>query len=174
MSDPENKMLPPAWTPGLIEQAIDRSQRRTLRDIILEVINESTGTRSNQFIVDVMSYIRDNNLEINTQNLVEEIDACINDGLIMEIDYTVPESNWRIRSLLLPKDSQLINITNHGKDGRIFLSITAEHFRMLQKWEANNTSIPIELIAALSAAVKRVADVLATRDLPNDGVKGIV
>jgi hypothetical protein len=155
------------------ELKADLQRKRPLREIILEVLSESTGVRSNQFVVDVISYIRDNGIDCSTENLVVEIDACINDGLIMEIDYVVPASNWRIRSLLLPKDSQIIHIANHGATSNtIFLPIHVKHFNMLREWQEHNivNKYP-ELVPALCVAAQKFVDTMASRNLANEEEK---
>ena len=80
-----------------------------LKEWIRDYVNEAGPIKGTELI----SRIPDEffNKEIN---FVQVLDECVNEGLIMEVEYVVPRAHYRTKSLYFPINSE-INIKDVRK-----------------------------------------------------------
>jgi len=76
-----------------------------MRDIILKAINDSQGIKNVELSLKVLSIILP--LEFNTDEFHEELSYLVEEGEILEIEYTLPSMDYRIKSFYLPKGTSI-------------------------------------------------------------------
>jgi hypothetical protein len=112
-----------------------------IRQHFLDVMADHTGLKATELTAKVTEAVYTNAQEFNSgdinlpvtkisDKIIEVMNAMIESGDIIEIDYAVPTMDWRIKSFLLPKDSKIIHITGQGKT----LPISDADFEKLAHW----------------------------------------
>lgn len=116
------------------------SQAEKISHHFLDIINDSTGLKVTELVTKVTIGIHEDT-EINPKPTGDEVVAMVNklikSGQIIEIDYTVPTMDWRIKSFLLPKDSKIVSITNQPQT----LEINEKDFQVLSHWASTTRTI---------------------------------
>lgn len=78
----------------------------TIKELILKTVNEHQGIKAVELVVEVSQQSADFPFDMNQyENSLMEL---INDNEIVEIEYTLPSMDYRVKSLYLPKDTVVI------------------------------------------------------------------
>ncbi len=72
-----------------------------LKEIILRKVNNSTGIKAVELTLAVMSEI--NPLIFEAKTYISELDELVKNGEILELEYTLPNMDYRIKSIYFPK-----------------------------------------------------------------------
>lgn len=83
----------------------------TPKMIISNVVNGNTGIKATELVTNVMVICRERCIVVpDTGSYFQYIDELINEGEIVELEYTLSDSDYRLRSLYFPKGTQLYPI----------------------------------------------------------------
>jgi hypothetical protein len=79
-----------------------------MKDIILKNISENPGIKASELVVKMMNYVSEQKLQTNFDfiNVIEEL---IHDGYIIEVQYILPDMDYRIKSMYFPKGTNIFN-----------------------------------------------------------------
>jgi len=77
--------------------------------LITQVVNNHQGIKAVELVVEVMQQSAEMDLSMYEDALVD----CIKDGEIVEVEYTIPAMDYRVKSLYLPKGS-VVQATGQG------------------------------------------------------------
>lgn len=77
---------------------------------VLETIKENPGIKSTELAIKVAEKSK-----VNAGEFMEIIDALVSIGEIVEIEYTMPLMEYRIKSIYFPKESNVVLINNSKK-----------------------------------------------------------
>lgn len=70
-----------------------------LPETIIRIVNNNQGLKGTELVLKLMS--ADLNIEATT--LLKAIDEVVQDGEIIEVEYTLPMMNYRVKSMYFPK-----------------------------------------------------------------------
>lgn len=92
---------------------MDKIQQDTpeisLRNIILRLIEANQGLKAVELVCKVMGVV--NPLMFDGLEYQREIDRLIQEGEILEVEYILPQLNYRVKSMYFPKGTEF-----HGKN----------------------------------------------------------
>lgn len=75
-----------------------------LREAILTTVNSHQGVKGVELVVNVMGII--NPLLFNHHEYAKTIQSLVDSGEIIELEYTVPQVDYRIKSLYFPRGTE--------------------------------------------------------------------
>jgi hypothetical protein len=75
-----------------------------IKEIIRKTVNSHQGIKSVELVLEVMQQASDMNITIYEDALMELIE----ERGIVEIEYTLPQMDYRVKSLYLPKDTIVV------------------------------------------------------------------
>ena len=78
-----------------------------MKDIILEVVNRSSGIKAVDLALKVMEKV--NPTVFDTEDFHKSFDTLIKDGEIIELEYIDPDTDYRIKSILFKKGTAILN-----------------------------------------------------------------
>jgi len=116
------------------------SQAEQIAHHFLDIINDSTGLKITELTTKVTMGIHEDtefNPKPTGDEIIETINRLIQMGQIIEIDYTVPSMDWRIKSFLLPKGSKIVSISSQPQT----LEINEKDFHVLSHWASTTRTI---------------------------------
>ncbi len=73
----------------------------TYRELILRKVNESTGIKGVDLCLSIMSHNGPGSF--NHEQYMLDLDEILKSGEIIELEYTLPDMEYRIKSLFFPK-----------------------------------------------------------------------
>ena len=73
----------------------------TYRDVVLEVVNNSTGKKSVSLVLDVMKIMGP--VRVDANDLHQAIEKLVQEDEIVELEYTLPSMDYRVKSIYFPK-----------------------------------------------------------------------
>lgn len=76
-----------------------------MREAILKIINSGQGIKGVDLVLKVLTELFPS--EFKSGQVLEELTRMVKEGEIIEIEYTLPDMNYRIRSFYLPKGTKL-------------------------------------------------------------------
>ena len=77
----------------------------TMRDIILRIVNSSQGVNGVKLVIEVMSEIGPTRLDHD--EYIECLESLVKNREIVEVEYTLPHMDFRVKSLYLPKGTTI-------------------------------------------------------------------
>ena len=77
-----------------------------MRDAILKVVSSSQGIKNVDLALKVLTELLPSS-EFKAEQVMEELEKLVNEGEVIEIEYVLPEMNYRIKSFYLPKGTKL-------------------------------------------------------------------
>ena len=84
-------------------------KRKDMKEKIIELVNDCGPIKATELIVKLIE-IHD----ISQNNLILDIlNELVKNGDIIEVEYTLPQMNYRIKSLYFPKRTEIQIINNH-------------------------------------------------------------
>lgn len=75
-----------------------------IKSIIKKTVNNNQGIKATELVLEVMHQSSDMNLDAYEDALME----LIKEGEIVEVEYTLPQMDYRVKSWYLPKDTVVI------------------------------------------------------------------
>jgi len=79
----------------------------TLREVILDEVNHRPGIKSIDLVVAVMRAMSDNDDLFSHRDYTRTIESLVQEGELIEIEYTLPNMMYRIKSIYFPKDTKV-------------------------------------------------------------------
>jgi hypothetical protein len=79
--------------------------KEKLKQVILESVNGSTGVRGVELALTVLNKTMPHYFEPPLYQ--EALEELVNEGEILELEYTLPEMDYRIKSIFFPKGTQI-------------------------------------------------------------------
>lgn len=76
----------------------------TIKELIVKTVNDHQGIKATELAVDVIS----ENTEITPDDYENALSELIRNGEIVEVEYTLPSMDYRVKSWFLPKDSVVV------------------------------------------------------------------
>ena len=80
---------------------------------VVEIVKENPGIKSTELAAKLTIKKCENNLKVEGSEIVKAIDDAAKEGLIIEMDYILPSTPYRIKSIYFPADTKL---TLKGKE----------------------------------------------------------
>lgn len=80
-----------------------------LRSAIIRCVSGAQGIKSTALVAEVATFIGGHAVD---SDLCKMLDTLIAEGDIIEIEYTLPELEYRVKSFLLPKGSKIRSLQN--------------------------------------------------------------
>lgn len=75
----------------------------SVREIILSVVNSKQGVKAVTLVLDVLS---NTGFTISNTEYELELNKLVQEGEIIELEYILPEMNYRIKSIYFPKETK--------------------------------------------------------------------
>lgn len=75
-----------------------------IQNRIVEIVNSSQGLKGTELAVKLATEF----LSIQSESIIHWIDSCVEEGLIQEIEYVLPNMDYRIKSFYLPMGTSII------------------------------------------------------------------
>ena len=92
---------------GKVQQDIPKPSIRT---VILNIVNSHSGINSVNLVLEIMSLIITDRIDY-----ISEIEKLVKEKEIVELEYIVPQLNYRIKSIYFPKGTLIgAEIQNRG------------------------------------------------------------
>jgi hypothetical protein len=79
--------------------------KEELKQVILEVVNANTGMRGVELALKVLDRTMPRYFE--SPQYQEALDELVAEGSIVELEYTLPEMDYRTKSIYFPKGTQI-------------------------------------------------------------------
>lgn len=76
----------------------------TIKERISKIVNDSTGLKSTELAVKVVCEVPD----CNTNEVLHLIEELVKEGEIIELEYILPQINYRIKSIYFPKGTDIL------------------------------------------------------------------
>jgi len=73
-----------------------------IKELIINCINEHTGIKGVDLVVDVCSN------EVNTEEYENALNELVMNGEIIEVEYTLPSMDYRVKSMYFPKETVVV------------------------------------------------------------------
>jgi hypothetical protein len=87
-----------------------KGMQEELRKAIVDCINQNHGIKAVKLAMNVMSVI--NPQRFHAEDYHKEIDSLVADGEIIELEYMVPEIEYRIKSIYFPKGTKIVSYSS--------------------------------------------------------------
>lgn len=82
-----------------------------IKNIIRGIVNESTGIKATELVTNVCVHCREHNINIPaTEDYFRYFDELVNAQEIVELDYVLTISDYKIKLLYFPQGTQLYPI----------------------------------------------------------------
>lgn len=75
---------------------------------VVEIVKENPGIKSTELAAKLTIKKCENNLKVEGSEIVKAIDDAAKEGLIIEMEYILPSTPYRIKSIYFPADTKLM------------------------------------------------------------------
>lgn len=77
-----------------------------LKKIIIDIVNDNNGLKSMELIPKLPESVF---IYLKSEDICETLDELVSNGDILEIEYSVPNYSYKIKSFYLPKGTEILN-----------------------------------------------------------------
>jgi hypothetical protein len=111
------------------------------KELFIAALVDNSGLRMAELLVEVTEQLLDDTgikaRSGNSNLIVEILNDLVKHGEIVEIEYTVPYRNHKLKSYYLPKGAEVVSISNKS----LTLEISQKDFEILSRWASVNRTI---------------------------------
>ena len=75
---------------------------------VVEIVKENPGIKSTELAAKLTIKKCENNLKVEGSEIVKAIEDAAKEGLILEMEYILPSTPYRIKSVYFPADTKLM------------------------------------------------------------------
>lgn len=79
-------------------------EKMTVKELIVQKINDHQGIKATELVVNIISEFG----EIESNDYDNALAELINDKEIIEVEYTLPSMDYRVKSLYFPKETVIV------------------------------------------------------------------
>jgi ribosome biogenesis SPOUT family RNA methylase Rps3 len=77
-----------------------------MKEKILKLISENPGIKGVELAIKTITSIAEKGLPINNLDFVNELEKLVHAGDIIELEYILPQMDYKIKSMFFPKGTE--------------------------------------------------------------------
>ena len=85
---------------------IEEQDNKDIEMAMIEIVNNHNGMKATELAVEIIEKLAKEG-NIPSFDFVDVLENIVNKGLLVEVEYTIPSMDWRIKSFLLPAGSSV-------------------------------------------------------------------